>query len=935
MERAFLGWKDAPLERAADWLVERFGADMADVLVALPGARSGRILSELLARRSGGALKPPRVVTAGLASDALLEVEGAPAGRLVRTLAWKEALAGLDAATLSRIVARPPEVDDLAGWLRLAEEVRGLFGEVAAEGMEFGHVAANEVLAPLEGEQRRWAALAQAQERMVALLDGAGFVDPHVGRLAAIRAERVRDVGAVVLVGVSEMNELLRRALALCDDRVTSLVFAPDELADSFDAWGGLLPEAWSRWHTSLDAESQWFVVDGPADQADRVARVIAGFGGRYAAEDITLGVADREVAPYLQGTLGALGVTARDAAGTPMGRTRPARLLEAVAHFAEGRRFADLAALVRHPDFEAALRTMDEGLEAVDWVDAYHNTHLPSRVDGVWLADPDERGDPRLAAEMGRLWGAVRDLLGALLDGGDLPAAAVTPAVRALLQRIHGGRELDPAEESDRILIASLARFGEALGELEALPAAFAPSGSVAATLSLLCRMVANDEVAPAAARANEPTIEMLGWLELALDDAAALVVTGFEDGRVPESVRGDSYLPNRLRQSLGIVDNEKRLARDLYATELLLQSREQVAFVTGRRNVAGDPQRPSRIIFHCDEAEVVPRVKRFVDAARQPVPRLPAGAGIAAERPLPRLDDEPQIEAISVTAFSRFLASPYQFYLERIAGLETLDDRARELDGSAFGSLAHRVLADFGEDAQARDEVDEDRIRQFLLDRLHAIAGLRFGDRPLPAVRLQLQQLERRLTVFAGVQAARRTTGWEIRESEWAPEPGHVDFQVDDVPIRLRGRIDRIDHHPERNEWAIWDYKTGENVGDPRAAHRSAAGEWRDLQLPLYCVLAEGLLGEAEPTELGYITLPRDIEKLGFKSPDRWGGTQKDPEPFGDALGSALETARDVVRRIRAGEFFDAESFAPRDPIFQAIAGLGVMASEAEVEE
>jgi len=133
VNREFLGWGAMPLERAAIWLVERFGPDMDGVLVALPGARGGRILGESIARRIGPRLRPPRVVTAGLASDELLAVEGSPAGRLVRTLAWKEALAGLDAGSLSQIVARAPAREDLAGWMGLAEEVRGLFGEVAAE----------------------------------------------------------------------------------------------------------------------------------------------------------------------------------------------------------------------------------------------------------------------------------------------------------------------------------------------------------------------------------------------------------------------------------------------------------------------------------------------------------------------------------------------------------------------------------------------------------------------------------------------------------------------------------------------------------------------------------------------------------------------------------------------------------------------------------
>ena len=206
-------------------------------------------------------------------------------------------------------------------------------------------------------------------------------------------------------------------------------------------------------------------------------------------------------------------------------------------------------------------------------------------------------------------------------------------------------------------------------------LPAPLAPAGRAAETISLLLRAMGGDAVPPAAARAGEPTLEMLGWLELALDDAAALVVTGFEDGRVPESIHGDAYLPNRLRQSLGIVDNQKRLARDLYATELLLQSRERVAFITGRRSAAGDPQVPSRIVFHCAESEVVPRVKRYIDGSKQARPRVQGSA--RSGREFPRLGEDPEIESLSVTDFRRYLTSPYLFYLERVARLKTLDDR------------------------------------------------------------------------------------------------------------------------------------------------------------------------------------------------------------------------------------------------------------------
>jgi hypothetical protein len=402
--------------------------------------------------------------------------------------------------------------------------------------------------------------------------------------------------------------------------------------------------------------------------------------------------------------------------------------------------------------------------------------------------------------------------------------------------------------------------------------------------------------------------------------------VVTGFEDGRVPESLRGDAYLPNRLRESLGIVDNAKRLARDLYATELLLRSRERVAFITGRRSAAGDPQLPSRIVFHCPEAEVVARVKRFVGGGEPSAPHVKAAA--AEPRSLPRLDAAPEIESLRVTDFKAFLDSPYEFYLKRVAGLETLDDRARELDPMAFGSLAHDVLQRFGEDEGARDAREAEPIAKFLVGALHDLARERFGSQPLPAVQLQLRQLARRLEVFAGAQATRRRAGWEIHATEWSPEGGGVPLHVDEAPILVTGRIDRIDRRPETGEWALWDYKTGDHVQKPRTAHRAGDGTWRDLQLPLYCQLAKELLGEAEPAEIGYAALPRDEAGIDFMNVDRWGGTAKDPVSLGDAIGDALEAAREVVRRIRRGEFFTLEDFAPRDPILAAIGGVGVVA-------
>jgi hypothetical protein len=93
---------------------------------------------------------------------------------------------------------------------------------------------------------------------------------------------------------------------------------------------------------------------------------------------------------------------------------------------------------------------------------------------------------------------------------------------------------------------------------------------------------------------------------------------------------------------------------------------------------------------------------------------------------------------------------------------------------------------------------------------------------------------------------------------------------------------------------------------------------------------VLARELIGDEPPGLIGYVALPRESAKCGFKHVERWRRKKdKTEETFEEGCASALDTARDVVRRLREGDFFDPEGFAPRDPILAAIGGVGTMAS------
>jgi RecB family exonuclease len=372
-----------------------------------------------------------------------------------------------------------------------------------------------------------------------------------------------------------------------------------------------------------------------------------------------------------------------------------------------------------------------------------------------------------------------------------------------------------------------------------------------------------------------------------------------------------------------LGVSDNERRYARDAYALCSILASREDVALIVAKRDAEGNPLPPSRLLFATDEQTIARRAKEYFSPLAptvrphplvqpaQPAPRTgrrKKAAADPAQQSLWRFDvPRPQplpepLTAMNVTSFKEYLACPYRFYLKRVLKLEALDDSAGELDASGFGTLLHDVLEEFGQNEEARAWKDAEKVLGMLQAILDDLVRKRHGLHPLPAVSVQVEQIRYRLKNFAEWQAAWVAQGWRIKYTETNDfrEPPYL--EVDGQPMFLRARIDRIDYHAKKKEWYILDYKSGEAGDTPDKTHRPE-GEWHDLQLPLYRELAK-FLGVEGKIRLGYILLPKDVGRIGL-APADW--TDAD-------LRQALDTARNVVRKVRRQEFWPPAAEPPQ---------------------
>lgn len=903
MERCFLDWRRPALAAAVNYLVENFGRPgsggeghegvlaLGRTIVAVPGGRAGRRLLELLIQRCKSdniVLEPPQIVTLGGLPELFYEAKRPFAEDLVQQLAWVEALKTLNSAAgndsnnggerLRGLLPNPPDDDDLPTWLALGTMFGKLHRELAADALDCNDVA--NCGERIEGftEVERWKTLAEAQAAYLRTLDELGLWDRQTARLFAIRQGECRSEMDVVLVGLVDLNKAQRSMLDQVSERVTALVFASQDMVGRFDQYGCLKPKAWLDTPIDLPCE-RIEVVDSPADQAAAVARAIAALDGRFCAEDISVGVPDVRLVPHIERQLRQCDVPSRYGVGRAVSLSAPYRFLTDVAEYVGERRYEAFAKLVRHEHLGEWLRRRGINGDWITAIDRFYEQRLPYRMGEQKNNITEECGGNEERHLVAAVYGAIEELVG-VLDGRQRPLGDWGGALVELLVAVFAGgdadgnQRLDRANPADRQVLVACEKIHEVLRRNVNLPERLAPNVSGAEAARLVLRDVENEAVSPLPDRG---TVELLGWLELPWDDASAMIVTGMNEGIVPSSLNADLFLPNKLRRALGIEDNDRRYARDAYALSLLVASRDELRVIAGRHTGDGDPLSPTRLFFATDEVTIARRtVEFFGDMADETAGKharrieLPGAlrAGLEYSRfevPAPRALAEP-VRSMRVTEFRDYLACPYRYYLRHCLKLGALDDTAVELDGASFGSLAHDVLQRFGK-SELADSSNGEAIAAWLGQTLDRLVRRAYGKKPLSAIRVQLEQLRRRLEAFSRWQAQWAADGWRIEDVEFSPTENTASLVVDGEPMFLRGRIDRIDVNERTGRRVLFDYKTSDTSKTPRQAHQRK-GDWTDLQLPLYRHLVAEMdcdVSEGAGLELGYIVLPKDTSKTG----------------------------------------------------------------------
>jgi hypothetical protein len=890
--RVFLGWDRPPLPRVAQWLLEHSGPDLGHMAVVVSGQRAGRRLLARLVRlatsRDGGrGFVPPLVVTPGSLPELLYEPRLRQPTRSERLLAWTTAIENEQ--------ERVGGAGDFGSVLARARDICRVQDELAAEGLRLADVPGSALHLLEEDELERWRSLASQEAHVDESLERRGSCERGRARLEALRggglAPRVSEVALCAVAETGRLTvEMLEASRLVC----TCLVAAPAGTAESFDRWGRVLAESWCGMRSAAFGAGLE-VHDRPADQAaavaERAAATVAAGG------EVVIGAGAPELARPIERAVVRRGVPCHSALGRPLADSEPWPLLRALADFVDRRRFRDFASLLRHPELEAALVAgldapaaesaspqIREALAAGDLLtltDIYTTRTCLAQVGGEWPGDAVCASVLRRSVE--RLW-ELLSVRGADAAAERRPLALQVASLRGLLEAVFGDARFEQDRPDELVLARSLEELGRCVAELDRSAEGGGPLMTLGEALHLL------EACAPAeAAPVLGGGVELVGWLELPLDEADEALVVGLNEGFLPQAPPMDPFLTPPLRRELSLPGETERLGRDLYYLDLLRSSRS-LRLYASRRHEDDEPLAPSRLLLACDAKQRARVLLDFYGA--EPSPRIVARAGAGAGLVAPPAGGY-RPDRLRVTAFRDYLQCPYRFWLRHVRGARRLGDLAGELEPGEFGSLIHDVLGGFAASPVA-SSARAGEIASCLQDLLARFARERFGGRPRVAVALQIEQANRRLSELARWQAEQVRDGWRL-VPERAEARLEAELWVDDEPVRIVGRLDRLDRHPERG-YRLVDYKTAERPRSPERVHRdSKTGEWRDLQLPLYewMLRQDGIEGDLE---LAFVNLAPNLRGDSLTSA-KWTPAE---------LEDAVEKARETVRAVRRGIFW-----------------------------
>lgn len=447
-----------------------------------------------------------------------------------------------------------------------------------------------------------------------------------------------------------------------------------------------------------------------------------------------------------------------------------------------------------------------------------------------------------------------------------------------------------------------------------------------------------------------DEGGVQILGMEESIGRAWSEIYVGGLVDGKFPQRMPQNIFLPEATLETLGIRTLERARLNAAHHFYRLLLSAERVT-LTWPENAGDKPVVPSPFLEELTPLRNAGLINRGIEETSgiqfslqveesRSMPELAKALGVAGdvkgmEEVLSRdgkeiaaikaaLEFKPARESAGqvnkrefrVTELDDYLNCPYDYYIRHVLRIEPLEEVTEDISPLMRGSKVHAVLRDFYREWQGPiTPSNRDKARRLL----RSLAERSF-EREADTFRNRREK-----ELFLTVMAERFL---DAEEEFWKQgmKPAYLEqmigrFRVtlsDGTEATIEGKIDRIDVDGNGN-FIIVDYKTG-SYPRPKMDLDQAI-----FQLPVYAVMAQQALSGADPSlktpiGLAYYDLKgktsagaRDVvlynnEARSDHPSAKPKASSKSTGEFEAILERSMDKARAAMEGILAGDFTSA---------------------------
>ncbi|NMB02310.1 MAG: hypothetical protein GX971_12460 [Firmicutes bacterium] len=274
---------------------------------------------------------------------------------------------------------------------------------------------------------------------------------------------------------------------------------------------------------------------------------------------------------------------------------------------------------------------------------------------------------------------------------------------------------------------------------------------------------------------------------------------------------------------------------------------------------------------------------------------PSLFFGSGLLEDENLLQMLQKSVLEdGLSVSQLNRYANCPYQFFCDYVLQLKPMEEESLELDARDHGNIINSVLQRFWQ-KYLEGQLPAVDGAQLEIEGLLREEYLRVGQQPAPSLIRSMRSFIRKDLLLA--------------EKGFRPRYLEKWFQGVAIPtsqgtVDIRGRIDRIDLHPN-GAYVLYDYKTGS------APTLTAMVEGGDVQIAAYLLASQTILPHGHNVGVAYYLVGENTRKGIFHDQYhsllgvRRGKNVLSAEDFEAQYAKFTETLQELVEGILQGRF------------------------------